>query len=154
MTERTPMLVGGLGVLILVAGTTIAAGVQGLLAGVLFAMLWYLLPATYAVAFGQIIVAALLGSLAAPLLVVVCEIGLLVVLVSPTVALDQVWFRALATAGCAVVFAGGVWVLVRWQETLWLPAVVLMVSIGVGIYGVHRYDRVLRGVVEGDEIYE
>lgn len=154
MTDRAQPLVGGLGALIMTAGATAATGIAGLLAGVLFTVLWYVLPATYAVAFGQIIVAALLAPTSAPLVVLLCEGGLLAVLVSPTLALDQVRFRVLLTVGCAVVFAGGVWLLVRWQGSIWLPALILASSIAVGIYGLHRYDRVLRGVVEVGEPYE
>lgn len=148
MTRNGQTLLGGIGVLAVVSGATLAAGLPGLLAGSLFAVLWYRLPVAYAFTFGQLIIVALVAEAPTPAFVLVCESGLLAVLVAPTLSLDQPRFRAFTTAGCAIVLASGVWLLARWHGSVWLPALALTCCLALGSYGLHRYDRVLRGVVE------
>lgn len=146
MRRRHP--IGGLGVALATVALWSAAGLPGLVAGLLTLLAWALAPATLAFAVGQVLAVPLLGDAGlAPLVAV--EVGLLAVLAGPLTTPDRP-ARTLAAfvAGTAALWAAA-WLVLRAGEPLWAAAATLAIVAATAAYGVHRYERVRLGLVEG-----
>ena len=98
MRHETPTWLGGIGALLVAIVCTVATGLPGFLAGMVFFLLWYTVPTLYTVAFGQLVVAALADGMAVEYLLAL-ELGLLAVLVGPSLTLDRPDWRVAVTSG-------------------------------------------------------
>ena len=147
--ERTRL--GAVGVVVAGIGLVALAGLPGVVAAVLLAVAWILLPATYAFAVGQIALVAL-ASDGALVGFAAVEVGLLGVLLAPATRLaDPVPPVALAVAW---VLAG---VALAWASTgagapldPWLAGLALVTLTALAAYVVHRYQLVALGLVADD----
>ena len=106
MRHEGPTWLGGIGALLVAILCTVATGLPGFIAGIVFFLLWYTVPTLYTVAFGQLVVAALSDSMAVEYLVAL-ELGLLAVLVAPSLTFDRPYWRVAVTSGVAALFGVG-----------------------------------------------
>lgn len=122
-------------------------GVRGLAGAVLFVGAWYLLGTTYAFAVGNVAVVGLLGD-AGLLVVAGVEVGLLVVLLSPALTLDDRTGPVLVLFG--VLALGGATAWATAQSLVGLPAaaVGLTATVWLVAYGLHRWQLVGLGLVD------
>lgn len=125
-------------------------GLAGLAAGVAVAVGSLVLPATYAFAFGHV---ALLFALPSPTLrqIAAVELGLAAVLVSPMAGTDGGRRLIAATALCFVGLAAVVAPASLAVDPLWTVAAALVALVAALSYGVHRYERLRLGLLEGEE---
>lgn len=143
-------LLGGLGVVAATVGLVLAGGVWGVLAGFAVALAWYVLPATYAFAVGQILVVAVLSAEVPLVATVIGEAGLLAVLAGSLTTTDEP-ARTVAALAVATLALGAVgWGVLRSGRPLWIVAVAIAVVATTTAYGLHRYERVRLGLVEDD----
>lgn len=147
MRRERPTWLGGVGALLVAIGCTVATGLPGFVAGTVFFVLWYTVPTLYTVAFGQLVVAALADDIGVAFLVPM-ELGLLAVLVGPSLRQDRPGWRIGVTSGVAALFGGGALAVYRWGGRLPLVVVAVVLVVGVVSYGLHRYEHVALGLVE------
>lgn len=131
------------GIALATVGLIGLVGSVGAVGGVLVGLVWYRLGGVYAVATGHVVLGALTGDAMpslAPLAVIEC--GLLVTLLATDIAT-----RAWRTLGAfCIAGVGGVAVLLGTHAetgSLTLAALALVGSIGVVVYGLHRYEVVV-----------
>lgn len=146
MTSRHP--IGGLGVAVATVALWAAAGLPGLAAGLLTLLSWALGPATLAFAVGQVLAVPLLGTPGVASLAAV-QVGLLAILAGPLTATDRPHSTLAAFAAVTAVLWGTAWLVRRSGEPPWIGAVALAVAAVTLAYGVHRYERVRLGLVDG-----
>ncbi len=140
---------GGFGLLVASAAFWVGSGIVGVLAAGVTVVLWYLTPARYALTFGQVALASLVST-SSPLVVAVGECGLLVLLLDSLVAVGvSGGFRNTIPVGVGyiTIAAGGTWLVYLGTRTLWVPSVVLVLTLTLASYGLHRYETVVRKVV-------
>jgi len=147
MRYETPTWLGGIGALLVAILCTVATGLPGFLAGIVFFLLWYIVPTLYTVAFGQLVVAALADGIAVEYLFAL-ELGLLAVLVGPSLTFDRPHWRVAVTSGIAALFGAGALASLRWGNRLWLPVAIVVIVFATVSYGLHRYERAALGLVE------
>jgi hypothetical protein len=147
MRHETPTWLDGIGALLVAILCTVAIGLPGFLAGIVFLLLWYTTPPLYTVAFGQLVVGALSDGIAVNYLALM-EIGLLAVLVGPSLTLDRPRWRVIITSGVAIGFGATALAIVRWSDRLWLAVGFVLLVFASVSYGLHRYEHVALGLVE------
>ena len=147
MRDDSPTWLDGAGALLVAILGTVATGLPGFISGIVLLVLWYTVPTLYVVAFGQLAVAALGDGIATGYLIL-SELGLLAMLVGPSLALDRPRWRVLVTSVVALALGGCTLAIVRWSDRLWQPLVFLVVVFAIGSYGLHRYERIALGLVE------
>lgn len=145
--ERT--WIGGGGVLLTTGLFALAGGFSGLVAGALLAGIWYRLPSLYAVAFGHLALAALVPETPAVAPLLAAELGLFAMLVAP--ARRQKRSLELAAATLLGVVALGVLVRTGLDrfDALWPTAALLALAVALLAYGLHRYELLATGQLEG-----
>lgn len=146
MTVRHPL--GGLGVVLATVTLGLAAGPVGAAVGLVTAGGWAVVPATYAFAAGQVLVAAALPAAPSTPAMIAVEAGLFAVLAGPLVTVE----RPVRTLGTFVVVAIGLAAVpvafTTAGKPLWQAAVTLAVLAAALAYVSHRYERVALGLVE------
>lgn len=136
------------GALALVVALTAAFGVGGLLLAIGLTVGWYLLPVTYAIAGGSLLVLALAPTSLSDtqLVAVVASFLALLAVATPT---DDRPIPALAALGLgAGGLLGATWVGLAVGDAVWAGALVLALAFAVASYGLHRYELVQLGLVE------
>ncbi|MFH5801209.1 hypothetical protein [Haladaptatus sp. CMAA 1911] len=147
MQEETATWLGGIGALFIGILCAVATGPPGILAGVIFLLVWYTVPTLYSVAFGQLVVAVFADSITAEYLILL-EVGLLAVLVGPLLTVDRPRWRVTVTSAMAVLFGVGALKSLQWSNQLWVAIAVVVFVFAIVSYGLHRYERVALGLVE------
>lgn len=132
-------VVTGTGTLLAGALAALYAGPAGLLAGAVLVAAWLLAPPVFLVAFGHVLVAALLapGGSVSSVLGIEAALGLVLLgdLVSTRAPLPSF---ALAL-GCLAGFAMAVLLAVRWLDAVWHVTALLAVAVAFSTYALHRY---------------
>ncbi|WP_266080493.1 hypothetical protein [Haladaptatus caseinilyticus] len=146
--SRTPL--GVIGVTVAGVALWFGGGIVGLLAAGVLLALWYLLPASYAVTFGQFALVALVLPAGTPPVIVAGEVGLVTILLEPSFALETNRMRVAIGAGCIGLFTSGVWLLYLWNGSLWLPTVALVGTLILAFYSLHRYEMAVREAMIGE----
>lgn len=144
--SRHPL--GGAGLVLATAALWSIAGLPGLAAGLLAIGAWAVAPATLAYAVGQTLAVPLLGSVDVLPLVAI-EIGLLGVLAGPLAGVDRQIEALLTFVVATGGFAGIAWLVLGAGEPVWVATVAMALVAATTAYGVHRYERVRLGLVEG-----
>jgi hypothetical protein len=147
MQQETPTWLGGIGALLVAVLCPIATGLLGVLAGIVFILVWYTVPTLYSVAFGQLVVAVLADNIAAEYLILL-EIGLLAVLVGPLLRFDRPRWRVTVTSAIAVLFGVGILKSLQWSNRVLVAIAVIVFVFAFISYGLHRYERAALGLVE------
>lgn len=140
--RRRPVRLVGLG--LVTAALTLLAGWTGLLLGVGVVVIGVLAPAP--VAFGVGAASLVVGTTGHPLSYALGAVGLLAVLVDPAVGAPTGRRVLAATAGGGIVIGSATYGLL----TVWsLPVVTVTVAgtVALMMYALHRYERVLLGLV-------
>jgi hypothetical protein len=136
----------GVGITVLILA--IAQGFPGIVAGGLLVLFWYTCPSLYTVGYGQIALGALLIPAGTTVQIVIAEIGLLLVLLTPGLRLDQPLARTLTTLGSVVLLVGGVLAGISLDVNHSQTGIILISVLGIVTYGMHRYERVAVGAIE------
>lgn len=139
---------GALAILTVALGLTI--GPAGVLAGLATAAAWYALGVPYALAAGHVILVAGTPGLELPTIVLV-ELAFLVLLVASVgrTPAPRVAGVVVLVAGLGLGALAGATLL---AQELWVAAVVLVGTIALVAYAVHRYELVRLGLVtEADD---
>ena len=139
---RRPVRLAGL--VIVTVALALLAGWTGLGIGLGVLIIGMSTPAP--AAFGVGAASLLVGTTESPLVYVLGAVGLFAVLVDPAVDAPAGRRVIAATAGAGVVIGAGVYGLL----TVWsLPAVTAVVAgtVGLIMYALHRYERVMLGLV-------
>lgn len=126
------------GVLVVLDGT------PGAVAALALVGCWYVLGPVYAVAVGQVAVAALAGNWSLPVLAG-AELAVLAVLVAPDLANAGGRRLAGGTVVGAAILAGIAYGAQGTWETTWATVVVLAFVTAFAAYTFHRYERVATG---------
>jgi hypothetical protein len=141
---------GRAGTVLAGVGFVLVADLSGLGAAILLAVAWYALPVPYAVATGHVLFAALLPADPGVFDLLPAELGLLCILgaaAPPQDALAR--FGILFVAGTLVL--SGMAVLGVWIGGL-PGGVILLVAVSfLGGYGLHRYELLRLGLLDGFE---
>lgn len=144
-------IAGALAVGLVGVGLVWIGGFAGLLATLVTVAVWAVIAPEYAVAAGQVLVAALVGA-AGPVAIppiVVAESGLALVLLVELLADDDRRFGVLGYL-VAIGGIGAVTSLLYATEVgLWLVGGVQLAVFAVAAYGIHRYERLRLGLIEG-----
>lgn len=147
--NRTSAWIEASGVGITVLILAIARGFPGIVAGGLLVLFWYTCPSLYTVGYGQIALGALLIPTGTIVQIIIGEFGLLLVLLTPGLRLDQPLARMLTTLGSSILLVGGVLAGVSLDVNHSQIGIILISVLGIVTYGMHRYERVAVGAVEG-----
>ena len=136
-------------VLVAGIGFALVGGPAGVASALAVGVVWFLLPAVYAVALGHVLLAALTVGGGTPLEFVGVGLGLFAVLLAPAARLyrrETVVSITVFAAG-ALVFAFGI--TFTTAGALWIASLALVVIWVLVAYGIHRYELVTLGLVEG-----
>ncbi len=149
MSENPPAHLLGVGLLALVVSLTVAFGVGGLVLAFVLGIVWYLVPVPYVIAAGHLLAlsvapAELVGS---QLLVVTA--GFLTVLAVEALDDDRPVTVLAALVLGALVLLGAAWLGLRVGASTVAGALVLALVFAGTSYGLHRYELVSLGLVEG-----
>lgn len=142
--EIVAVVIAAIG-LVLISGLELA-GVAGAAA---IALVWFLFPVVYTIALGHVLVAALSVDGFSTIAIVTAELGLFGILLTATPALydrGTVTSMTVFMLGLLVFTFGIAFVT---SETLWIGALALLVVGAIAAYGMHRYELVSLGLVEG-----
>lgn len=148
-TETAADLLGPVGLVVFGGGMGSVAGVPGLVAGVGVAAVWYALGTPYAIAVGHLLLAALVPTVPPLPALAAVELGTLLLLAGDAGVTAGPGRRSIAGL---VAFGGLLAALGAARsvtEELWLLAAALVGVTAVAAYGLHRYERVRMGLVEG-----
>ncbi len=128
---------GGASILVAAGAFVLLGGAPGVAAAAALVAVWFLLPATYAFALGNVALAALVGSSNLVALAVV-EAGLFGVLLAPAGYLDRPGRPVAIAAGGAAVGVALAWAASRGTLGLPLAGLGVIAATGLGGYGLHR----------------
>ena len=146
MPDRTPF--SGFGVLLTAVMIALAAGPLGIVAGISLFVVWAMRPGVYAFALAYLFFAVLAPD---PTLVqlVILGGGTLLILIG---SLRDVTIQIVAMAVVTTALLWGVvFIAQQWTQALWLIAITLSATVGLLVYGLHRYELVRLGLVEADQ---
>lgn len=135
-------MIGLLGVGISGLGIWVAVGWLGALAVVLIGLSWYHLSELYAVALGNALFLLFLPVETLNSELLIAELGLLVLLATPTTDSDAPVSLIITTVAilCVVVaISAGSY---AWSDSLWITASVLLGTLLVSGYALYRYEVV------------
>lgn len=130
-------------------GFVLVGGLAGVASALAVALVWLFLPAVYAVALGHVLLAALTVDGGTLLEFIVVGLGLFAVLLAPA---SRLYERE--TLVSVTVFAAGVLffafgIAFTTADVLWIASLALVVLWALAAYGIHRYELVTLGLVEG-----
>jgi hypothetical protein len=151
LDERT--LLGAFGVALSAAVLGLVGGGVGVWLAAAFVLVWLLLRPVYGYALGHVLA---LGASARALAVVellFVELGLLAVLLGPLTRAERRSRGTVVrpTLGFVLVLFGVVVVGLALVDRLWVVAALLLLAGGGGLYGLHRYELVVLGLVADDD---
>lgn len=130
------------------------AGPLGLAGAAVVVGTWYLLGPTYAFGAGHVAVVGLLGD-AGLLAVGAVEVGLLAVLLSPALTVENPLGPALVALASLALGGGAAWATARGLLAPLAVAVALTATLWLAGYGLHRWQLVDLGLVgEADDAAE
>lgn len=140
--EIIAMLIAGV-------GFALVGGLAGVASALTVGIVWLLLPAVYAVALGYVLLTALTVSSSTLFEFIVVGFGLFAVLLAPTSRFYRrktlISVTVFAAAALFSVFA----IAFTIADTLWIEVLALIVTWALAVYGIHRYELVVLGIVEG-----
>ncbi len=145
--SRIAKVVAALGTLVATLAVGVAVGPLGVLmaAGLVSAL--YFISTTAAFALGQVVLVALVPASGAFAILVLAEIGLLGVLFSTAVDHHDP-ARLLVVSLLAGLVIGSIgWLGFQASQTVWIVAGALALATAFFAYGIHRYERVMLGLV-------
>lgn len=138
-------------VVIAAVGLVFASGFElaGAASAAVIALVWFVFPVVYTIALGHILVAALTVDGFSTIAIVIAELGLFGILLT---AAPTLYDRGTVTS--MTVFMLGLFVFTFGiafvtSEALWIGALALLVVGAIAAYGMHRYELVSLGLVEG-----
>ncbi|WP_226042376.1 hypothetical protein [Natrinema sp. DC36] len=134
----------------LVVAFGVVAGPLGLLAGLVTALVGYVLGPPYALAAGHVALVAVVPEGSALSVVVLVEAAFVLVLLVPLRRGASPGRTALVAVTSALVLAGAAW-LVLDTQSIGLAATAVLVLLGIGAYGLHRFELVRLGLVPGSD---
>lgn len=144
-------LPGGIAAVMVTALLWTVSGTVGLAGGGILLAAWAVLPATYAFAVGQVVFVAVTrpdGLLDIGLLsLLLVELGLIAVLVGPTLRSTGGWRMAVWILLGGGVLSGVALVSYALWDRVWIAATVLASIVVLAAYGFHRYELVVLGKV-------
>lgn len=148
-TLRNRSRTGAIAVLVAAVGFVVLGGALGAASALAVATVWLLFPAVYAVAIGHVLVAALTVGGATPLDLLVVELGLFAVLLSPAATLyrREMIVSVTVFAMGALVFTFGI--VSTTSDALPVPVLALVATWTLAAYGLYRYELVSLEHVEG-----
>jgi hypothetical protein len=130
---------GAVGVLLVASTLGLTTGPIGVVAGVIVAVLWSILPGPYAVAGGHLVVLPLLPAEPTISTLIAFEAGMVALLAAPLVR-ERRWPRPAAMfAVLAVVLGGLAWGAWGGWRPRWLVLIALAGLVAGGLFTVHRY---------------
>lgn len=142
-------LISLLGIGIVAVGFWLVAEWIGLLAVAIIGLTWYVLSSAYAVAIGHVMFLPVASrSLILEPAVLVAEVGLIILLLAPAITTGAperfIGAFLVSLIGLSGLAAGAYW----WSDRLWIGAAVLIGVLGLGGYGLYRYEQVRLGLVD------
>lgn len=149
MTDRSRPEI--LAVLVAAAGFVLVGdlGLGGAASAVALVLAWYLLPIVYTIAVGHVLVAALSIDELTTFAIITVELGLFGMLLMTTPNLyDRGTVKSMTVFMLGLlVFTFGIAFMT--SEALWIGALALLVVGALVSYGMHRYELVSLGLMEG-----
>ena len=136
------------GAFVLVVTLTAAFGVGGLLLAAGLTVGWYLLPVTYVIAGGSLLVLALAPTPLTGTQLVAVVAGFLALLAVATPTDDRPTTALVALGLGAGGLIGAAWVGLAVGDAVWAGTLVLVLAFAIASYGLHRYELVRLGLVE------
>lgn len=149
LTDRSPEEI--VAVLVATLGFVLVSDFEplGVASAAAIVLAWYALPVVYTVALGHVLVAALTIDGFGTLTIVLVELGLFGILLTTTPTLydsGTVTSMTVFMLGLFVFTFGIVFVT---SEALWIGALALLAVGALVSYGLHRYELVSLGLIEG-----
>ncbi|MFB6130400.1 MAG: hypothetical protein ABEJ28_06230 [Salinigranum sp.] len=138
-------------------GFVLLGGLGGALGAAAVALAWYFLPVEYAFVAGQVVLAALVAPGGVPTAAPVGPVPIVGVEAALWALLAASLWDVAGTPRATVVFGvlsaaagGGAWVAAASGTATWAVAGALVCAFAVAAYGLHRYELVALGLVEGE----
>ncbi|WP_227379417.1 hypothetical protein [Haladaptatus halobius] len=143
--DRHRTTIGGGGAFAAALALAAFHGSPGLAAGAALLAAWYVLAPMYAFAFGHVVLGALFPDGIGAVQFAIVELGLLGVLIEPAIRFDRRRLLTGLVGGCFLLLGALVWATHRWSGVTWHAALVLVGTVALFAYGIHRYDSVVLG---------
>ena len=124
-------VLGSLGVAVVFVVLVRADVALGLVAGGALAVVWYLLPAPFAFAFGHVAVVAVLGEWSASTRTLVVELGLLATLLQEVPGQERPLFRTVWSISLITALVGLLWTVQQQLGRIW-PLAILLAGLALG----------------------
>ena len=149
--SRTALAVTGLGLVLVTAGLTMTAGSIGIAGSGLFALSLVVVPPLYAVGIGFVIAVALVPGGFTGITFTPIGLGIVCVLVAPSLDRDDPAGVTIAAAtGLSVLLAvvGGAFL---WTTAILPSATALLGAFALLAYAIHRYEIIRLGLLKAGE---
>lgn len=149
--SRTTLTTAALGLGLITVGLTATAGYIGIAGGVLLALCWSAIPPLYTASGAFVLAAVLVPDGFSGMRGALIGLGVLCVLVAPSLDRDDAFVAGIAAATGLGVLLGTVGSVFLRTTELVPSATALLAAFALGSYAVHRYEIVRIRLVNGGE---